>query len=152
MADEETKKPPILSMDQVMRLQLPPEARAALEQLDKDHVENYRLHPDEVAVCEVSMETLDRLDGIPGFYDVVTGTLESLEKGLSDKAEFTPQGLRIVDRFKTEVNILPIGEWCNEWIIVPLKDWQESRSAQSGMALMESSTGVAGLMRRQGDG
>lgn len=151
MADEEIKKPP-LTLDQVMKLYPPEEIRAKLEKQDAEHEDNFRLHPDQVAVCEVSMVTLDKLDGIPGFYDVVTGTSESTRLELSERAEFTRQGLRITDRFKTEMNVLPIDEWCNEWVIVSTKEWEESKSTQSGMALMSSHSGVAALMRRSGDG
>lgn len=152
MAEEETKKQPVLTMEQVMRLNLPPEARELLEKMDKDHEDNFRLHPDQVAVCEVSMASLDKLDGIPGFYDVITGTPESMDFGLSERAEFTRQGLRFTDRFNTVINILPIDEWCMEWIIVGKEEWEESKSAQSNMALLGSHTGVAALMRRAGDG
>lgn len=150
---KEQTKPPILSMDQVMRLQLPLEAREALEKLDKEHVSNYRLHPEYVAVCEISMASLDKIDGIPGFYDVVTGTPASQEhkmdgKSLSERAEFTPQGLRIADRFKTVINNIPEDEWINEWIIVPLEEWLESRSKQADSALLSSHTEIAGIMRR----
>lgn len=153
MADEETKKEtkkPILTLDQVMRLNLPPEARAILERMDTEHEDNFRLHPDRVAVFEVSMVSLDKLDGIPGFYDVTTGTPESLGQGLSEKAEFTKQGLRFVDRFNVQVNVLPVDEWCMEWVIVTKQEWEESRSPQNGMALMGSNAGIAALMRRAG--
>ncbi len=151
MAEEETKKPP-LTLDQVLKMNLPEDIREKLEKQDADHEDNFRPHLDQVAVCEVSMASLDKLDGIPGFYDVITGTPESMEFGLSERAEFTRQGLRVTDRFQTVINILPIDEWRMEWIIVDRKEWEDSKSAQSNMALLESHTGVAALMRRAGDG
>lgn len=155
MVEEETKeeaiKKPMLSLDQVMRLNLPPEARVILERMDTEHEDNFRLHPDRVAVFEVSMVSLDKLDGIPGFYDVTTGTPESLDQGLSERAEFTKQGLRFVDRFNVQINVLPVDEWRMEWVIVTKQEWEESRSPESGMALMGSNAGIAALMRRAGD-
>lgn len=151
MPDEETKKPP-LTLEQVLRLDLPDDIRVKLEKLDDAHEDNFRSHQDQVAVCEVSMASLDKLDGIPGFYDVITGIPESIDKGLSDRAEFTAQGLRITDRFNTVINILPIDEWRMEWIIVSKKEWEESKGEQDNMALLGSHTGVAALMRRAGDG
>lgn len=151
MAEEETKKPP-LTLDQVMKLYPSEEIRAKLKKQDEEHEDNFRLHPDQVAVYEVSMSALDKQDGIPGFYDVVTGTPESLEAGLSNRAEFTRQGLRFVDRFETVIHMLPVDEWNVEWVIVDRKDWEESQSAQSSTALLKSHSGVAALMRRAGDG
>ena len=154
MADEETKeetKEPILSLEQVLRMNLPPDIKEMLERMDSEHEDNFRLHPDRVAVFEVSMVSLDKLDGIPGFYDVTTGTPESLKQGLSERAEFTKQGLRFVDRFNVQINVLPVDEWRMEWVIVTKQEWEESKSPQNSMALMESTAGIAALMRRAGE-
>lgn len=150
MADED-KKQVIITEADVLRMNIPENLREKIEKQEADHVPNYRLHPEHVAVCEVSMASLDKLDGIPGFYDVVTGTPDSLEKGLSDKAEFTIQGLRITDRFVTVINNIPADEWINEWIIVPREEWLESRSKQADSALLSSHTEIAGIMRRVDD-
>jgi hypothetical protein len=123
------------------------QAKAAKQLAEQE--DNYRLHPDKVAVFEVSQSAIDKIDGTNGWYDIVTGSPKSIELGLSTTVEITEQGLIVTDRFEVKLNRLPQEEWTCEYIIVDRKEWEASKIQAVG-AMLDENNQFADIMMRRG--
>ena len=128
----------------------PVDGQAKADRQLANQEDNYRYHPDKVVVFEVSMAAIDKIDGTNGWHDIVTGSKESLEAGLSSTVEMTKENLVIADRFEVKMNRLPVDEWHCEYVIVDRKIWDESRVAAQGAMLGENEQ-FGDIMMRRGD-
>jgi len=134
---------------QILDRTIPVDGQAKAERQRAEQEDNYRYHLDKVVVYEVSMSAIDKIDGTNGWHDIVTGSPESLDAGLSTTVEMTKEGLIIADRFEVKMNRLPVEEWHCEYVIVDKKLWEESRAATQGAMLGENEQ-FGDLMARRG--
>ena len=107
------------------------------------------LRPDTICVFEVSMSAIDKIDGTNGWHDIVTGSDESRELGLSDRVELTKEGLVITDRFEVKMHRLPTEDWHCEYVLVGRKEWEESRTEAVG-AMLGDNEQFGDIMIRSG--
>lgn len=153
--EEEVKEEPEIDLSTnekivaILERAVPEDGSTKAEKQLAAQEDNYRYHSDQVVVFEVSMSAIDKIDGTNGWHDIVTGSPESLEKGLSTTVEMTKEGLIIADRFEVKMNRLPQEEWVCEYVIVDKKVWEESRAATVGAMLGENEQ-FGDLMARRG--
>ena len=133
---------------EILNRTVPVDGQAKAERQRAEQESEFRLHPDKVAVYEVSMSAIDKIDGTNGWYDVQTGSDESRRLGLSDRVEMTKENLVISDRFLVVMNRLPVEEWHCEYAIVSKKEWEESRAESVGAMLGENEQFGDIMMRR----
>ena len=148
------EKAPAFNEDEAMaallKQAIPKGLQERVKELEEEHESNFRLHPDEVAVMDISTAQMSLTDVVPGFYDVVTGSVRDKEvRGEDAKAEFTKQYLRITDRYEVVLNPLPVTERIHKITVVPRKEWEEHiKGKAAGMVTTEQE--VAGQMLRAG--
>lgn len=138
-AVKEEKKEEV-TLEKILSMAIPPALKERLKQLREEHEENYRLHEDKVAVCNVSTASLSEIDGIPGWYDVNTMP-----------AEFTKQGLLIVDRYEVKINMVPTGDRVYNYGIVDRTEWEKGTAAETGLGLSTEQIVAANMLRQGGD-
>ena len=138
------------AMEKILDRAIPKSLQARMAELEAEHESNYRLHPDKVAVWDISTAATAISDGAPGTYDVVTGSDKDREiRGANAKAEFTKQGLRITDRYEIVMNHIPDSELINKFTVIDRAEWEEyNKGKQPGM--MSPAAEISGLMRRAG--
>ena len=118
----------------------------AIEQA-KEHEEPYRLHPDMVAVFDVSTGMIPLIDGIPPYYDVTTGSpLDREIRGNESRAEFTKQGLRIYDRYEIVIHYIPTTDREYGYTVVSRKDWNTYQKVEK--EAMTPAQALSALMLR----
>jgi len=133
-------------IDQVIPKTHEEKLRKLLDNMQPQH----RLHPDKVAVYEVSMATMAGVDGTPGWYDIMTGSEESRELGLSTTQERTKEGLVIYDRFQVVHRVVPMQVWMHKYTIVDKEEYlKQEESAARGM--LTNAQQMAALMQRAGE-
>ena len=149
---EEVKKVELNSdtVEKLIDQVIPKSAQERLAQMLEDMEPQHRLHPDKVAVYEVSMATLPSVDGTPGWYDIVTGSDESKALGLSTTQERTEQDLVISDRYEVVMRIIPESVWMHTYTIVDRKEWEEQERA-SARGMMTNAQQMAGIMQRSNE-
>jgi hypothetical protein len=148
--EPKVEKTAVDPMVEILQRAIPPQLRDKLEQLEAEHESNYRLHPDMVAVFDISTNASSLIDGVPPYYDVVTGSkLDHDIRGDGAKAEHTKQGLRITDRYDIVYNFVPKTEFIYRYTVIPRKEWDEYiKNRKPGMVTPAQE--LAGQMLRAG--
>ena len=129
---------------------VPQHLQARLKQLEEEHEDNFVLIADMVAVLDISTNATSLIDGVPPYYDVVTGSDIDLEvRGDKAGVEFTKQGLRKTLRYEIVLNHIPQTDYVYKFTVVPRKQWEEyAKNRAKGIITPEQE--LAGLMLRSG--
>lgn len=154
MADKDEKEEVVSTADPMLLKVLdklaPPGIQEILDKQMADFEEPYRLHPDMVAVFDVTTNSAALTDAVPGTYDVVTGSkLDREVRGEQAKAEFTKQGARITDRYQVVINHIPSTDRIHKYTIVPRKQWEEYQASKA-KGMVSPMQELAGMMLRSG--
>ena len=147
---EETVKTDDARMLDILDRAVPVQLQERLAKMAEEHESPYRLHPDMVAVFDVSTNSLGLTDGVPPYYDVVTGSdLDREVRGDEAVAEHTKQMLRITDRYEIVINHVPETGLTHKYTVVPRTEWEEYEKKR-GKGMLSHSQEIAGIMLRTG--